>query len=178
MNRPWLKAGLIGSGIMLLLNVLGVIPLPFMGCFTLLLEIIAFIGVGALAARWLPPPRTTGQAAGHGALAGLIMGVIGALITTLLAPLAYSLSGGSNAVLSALPPETLNQLEMAGVDPALLFGGGTMAGVTAICCFPAGALIGAALGALGGLIYASVNPGVPPAPLSVDDWTQLPPPAA
>ena len=158
MNRPWLKAGLIGSGILLLVNLLGVIPLPLLSCLTFLLQIMAFIGAGALAAYFMAPPRLSGKAAGQGALAGLLMGIIGALITTLLAPLAFSLSGGSSAILSAMPPETLMQLEQAGIDPAMLFGSGTMAGVTALCCFPMGAILGAGLGALGGLIYAVCEP--------------------
>jgi len=175
MNRPWLKAGLIGGGVLILLNLLSVIPLPLLGCLTFLLEIVAFIGVGALAAYWFPPPRLSGRAAGQGALAGLLMGIIGALASTLLAPLGLALSGGSNAIMNALPPETILQLEQAGIDPAALFGSGTAAGVTAICCFPAGAIIGAALGALGGLIYASANPGKAPPPAYVDDSPQLPP---
>jgi hypothetical protein len=171
MNRPWLKAGLIGSGILLLLNLLSVTPIPLLGCLTTILQIAAFIGIGALAAYWMAPPRLTGKAAGQGALAGLLMGVIGALIATLLAPLGFALAGGSNTIVSALPPETLMQLEQAGIDPNALFGGGTMAGATALCCFPTGAIIGAALGALGGLIYASANPGNVPPPASLDDWT-------
>ncbi len=176
MNRPWLKAGLIGSGILLLLNLLGLIPLPLLGCLTFFLEVIVFVGAGALAAHFIAPPRLSGKAAGQGALAGLLMGLVGALIATILAPLALSLSGGSSSIVSAMPPETLMQLEQAGIDPAMLFGGGTMAGVTAICCFPAGALIGAGLGALGGLIYAAANPGQA-APTRVDDWTRFPPEA-
>lgn len=177
MNRPWLKAGLIGGATLLLLNLLGVIPLPLLGCLVFLLEVVAFIGFGALAAYWLPPPRATGRSAGEGALAGLLMGIIGALFSTLMAPLGLALSGGSNAIVNALPPEAIMQLEQAGIDPATLFGGGTVAGVTAICCFPAGAIFGAVLGALGGLIYASANPGSAPPPAYVDDSTQRPPDA-
>ena len=176
MNRPWLKAGLIGSGVLLLLNFLGLIPLPLLGCLTFFLEMLAFVGAGALAAYFMAPPRLSGKAAGQGALAGLLMGLVGALIATLLAPLALTMSGGSSSIVGALPPETLMQLEQAGIDPATLFGGGTMAGVTAICCFPAGAIIGAILGALGGVIYAAANPGKA-TPMNVDDWTQLPPEA-
>jgi hypothetical protein len=177
MNRAWLKAGLLGGGVLVLLNLIGVIPLPLLGCLVFILELVAFIGVGALAARWLPRPYTSGRAAGEGAVAGLLMGVIGALVSTLLAPLGLTLSGGSNAILKQFPPETLQQLEQAGIDPGVLFGGGTAAGITALCCFPLGAIFGAALGALGGLIYASVNPATPTGPDAASEPPLLPPEA-
>ncbi len=69
-----------------------------------------------------------------------------------------ALSGGSQAFLSQLPPESLQALEQAGIDPNALFGGGTMAGLVLLCCFPLGLLLGAGLGALGGLIFAAAKP--------------------
>jgi len=160
MNRPWLKAGLIGGGILLLLNLLALIPWFALSCLTSLLQIVALIGAGMLAARWMPTPRSGGSSAGQGALAGLLAGVLAAVATTILAPLGYSLSGGTEALLSQIPAESLMQLEAAGVDPSMVFGGGTVAGITALCCLPTGAALGALLGALGGLIYASVDPGM------------------
>ena len=177
MNGAWLKAGLLGGGILVLLNLIGVIPLPLVGCLVFVLELIAFIGIGALAARWLRQPYTTGRAAGEGALAGLLMGIIGALISTILAPVGMALSGGSEALLSQFPPETLQQLEQAGIDPNVLFGGGTAAGLTALCCFPLGAIFGAALGALGGLIYTSANPAPPIGSGAASEPPLLPPEA-
>ncbi len=175
MSRPWLKAGLIGAGILILLNLLNVIPVPLLGCLVFLLEIATFVVVGVLAARWLPAGTLGNRAAGEGALAGLLSGVLGAVVSTLLAPLGLAFSGGTNSILSQLPPESLQQLEQAGVDPSALFGAGTMMGITAFCCIPLGALAGAGLGALGGLIYGAMNP--PPAqPPALPD-NSLPPDA-
>ena len=39
MNRPWLRAGLIGAGILIVLNLLGLIPL--VGCIAPFLQLIA-----------------------------------------------------------------------------------------------------------------------------------------
>ncbi len=157
MKSPALKAGLIGAAIALFLNLVGIIPV--IGCIGLPLELIAYIAIGALAGFWIVPPRTTGRAAGQGALAGLIAGIASGIIRTILTPLSMKLSGGTSAMLSQLPPESLQQLQQAGLDPNVLFGGGTMAGLVLICCLPLGLLLGAGLGALGGLIYAAAKPG-------------------
>jgi MFS family permease len=173
MNRPWLKAGLIGGGVLILLNLLSVIPLPLLGCLTFLLEIVAFIGVGALAAYWFPPPRLSGRAAGQGALAGLLMGIIGALASTLLARWAPRSPRQQRHHGTRCHPKPSCSSSRPALT-AVLFGSGTRP-ATAVCCFPAGAIIGAAQGALGGLIYASANPGKVPPPAYVDDSPQLPP---
>jgi hypothetical protein len=157
MKSPAVKAGLIGAAIALFLNLVGIIPV--IGCIGLPLELIAYIAIGALAGFWIAPPRTTGRAAGQGALAGLIAGIASGIIRTILTPLSMKLSGGTSAMLSQLPPESLQQLQQAGLDPNVLFGGGTMAGLVLICCLPLGLLLGAGLGALGGLIYAAAKPG-------------------
>jgi hypothetical protein len=156
MKSPAVKAGLIGAAIALFLNLVGIIPV--IGCIGLPLELIAYIAIGALAGFWTVPPRTTGRAAGQGALAGLIAGIASGIIRTILTPLSMKLSGGTSAMLSQLPPESLQQLQQAGLDPNVLFGGGTMAGLVLICCLPLGLLLGAGLGALGGLIFAAAKP--------------------
>jgi len=156
MKSPALKAGLIGAALVLVLNLVGVIPV--IGCIGLPLELIAYIGIGALAGFWLVPPRATGRAAGQGALAGLIAGAVSGIVRAILTPLSMKLSGGTSALLSQVPPESLQQLQQAGIDPNLIFGGGTMAGLVLVCCLPIGLLLGAGLGALGGLILAAAKP--------------------
>jgi len=156
MNRPFLKAGLIGGGILVIIGLIGLIPV--VGCISLPLTLIGYVAVGALAAYWMTPRRESGRAAGQGALAGLIAGLISGIVQAILAPLGFAMSGGTDALISQLPPESLWQLEQAGIDPAALFGGGTMAGFALLCCLPAGLLIGAGLGALGGLIFAAAKP--------------------
>ena len=156
MNRPWLRAGLIGAGVLVVLSLLSLIP--FISCIVSPLQLVAFGGVGALAASYLAPRRETGRAAGQGALAGVIAGLVAGIVSTILAPISLSASGGTAAMLSQLPPETLQQFEQAGMDPAMFLNAGTVTGATAICCLPGGLIVGALLGALGGLIYAAVKP--------------------
>ena len=68
----WLKAGLLGAAVVVVLQVLGIIPC--VGCVTWILTYVAYGCFGALAAYWLPPRRMPGPAAGQGALAGAIAG--------------------------------------------------------------------------------------------------------
>ena len=71
----WLKAGLIGAVILIVLNVVELVPCAV--CCTLPLEWVALGCVGALAAYWMVAPRTLGAGAGQGALAGVIAEAIG-----------------------------------------------------------------------------------------------------
>lgn len=156
MKSPALKAGLIGAAIVLVFNLVGIIPV--IGCIGLPLELVAYVAIGALAAFWMTPRREAGRAAGQGALAGLIAGAVGGILRAILTPLSIKLSGGTSAILSQLPAESLQSLQQAGIDPNVIFGGGTMAGLVLVCCLPLGLLLGAGLGALGGLIFAAAKP--------------------
>jgi uncharacterized membrane protein YvlD (DUF360 family) len=156
MKSPALKAGLIGAVIVLVLNLIGVIPM--IGCLGLPLELLGYVVIGALAALWMTPRRETGRAAGQGALAGLIASAVSGIVRAILTPVSMQLSGGTSAILSQVPPDSLQALQQAGIDPNVVFGGGTMAGLVLVCCLPLGLLLGAGLGALGGLIYAAAKP--------------------
>jgi len=156
MKSPALKAGLIGAVIVLVLNLIGVIPM--IGCLGLPLELLGYVVIGALAAFWMTPRRETGRAAGQGALAGLIASAVSGIVRAILTPVSMRLSGGTAAILSQVPPDSLQALQQAGIDPNVVFGGGTMAGLVLVCCLPLGLLLGAGLGALGGLIYAAAKP--------------------
>jgi hypothetical protein len=159
----WLKAGLIGGGVVVLLDIVGLIPC--VGCFTCLLGLAAYGCIGALAAYWMPPVRAAGPAAGQGALAGLIAGAISGVVgiflsaiqATVLAPLQLSFLG-------QLPPEVVREMQAAGLDPNMLLGGATdLTGAlgTGVVCCGVGLAIAAGLGALGGLIFAAMRPGEP-----------------
>ena len=156
MKSPALKAGLIGAGIVLLLNLIGIVPV--IGCIGLPLEMIAYVAIGAMAAFWIALRREVGRAAGQGALAGLIAGAASGILRAILTPLSMQLSGGTSAILSQVPAESLRQLEQAGIDPNVIFGGGTMAGLMLVCCLPLGLLLGAGLARLGGVIFAAAKP--------------------
>ena len=156
MKSPALKAGLIGAAIVLVLNLIGIIPV--IGCIGLPLELVAYGVIGALAALWMTPRRAAGRAAGQGALAGLIAAAVSGVVRAILTPISMQLSGGTSAILSQVPPESLQALQQAGIDPNVIFGGGTMAGLVLVCCLPLGLMLGAGLGALGGLIFAAAKP--------------------
>jgi hypothetical protein len=151
---PWLKAGLIGAGVLIVLNVLGLIPC--VGFFACVLGLLVYGGIGVLAAYWLPPVRDTGSAAGQGAAAAALAAVIGGLVNMVLITIQMNLMDTS-AIVSQLPAESLQQLEMAGIDPGMftgptagLFYGGT-------CCL-GGLILAAILGAIGGAAYAGIRP--------------------
>jgi hypothetical protein len=155
----WLKAGLIGAVIVVVLKVLQ--QVPCVNCCALPLEWVAYGCIGALAARSIAPVRTMGAGAGQGALAGLVAAAIGGVIgiginvvgAKVMAPFQV-------AMLRQLPPDVLQQLMQAGLDPRMLSGIGAGAldtiGTSAVCC-GVGLVIAAALGALGGLVFAAVK---------------------
>jgi hypothetical protein len=147
----WLKAGLIGAAVGVVLQILGIIPC--VGCVTWLLAWVSYGCIGALAAYWMPPRRQPGPAAGHGALAGAIaatigggVGVILALgIATVLVPLqliGYGMEG------SSVGPSALWET-FAAMIGSVTCGTG---------CYLVGVGIAAGLGALGGLLFAAIQP--------------------
>jgi hypothetical protein len=155
--RSWVKAGLIGGAIAGVLNVLGLVPV--VGLVTCCLGILAYGGIGALAAYWMAPPRQAGPAAGEGALAGGLAAAIAGTIYT-LAQTVYGAVRGLDATLAQLGPDLVQALRDAGLAVenlppgawtfSLLLSGG-------LCCL--GFIVaGAALGALGGLILAALRP--------------------
>ena len=151
---PWMKAGLIGGAIVVVLNLLGLIPC--VGLFACGLGFVVYAAVGALAAYWMPPPRNAGTSAGQGALAAAVAGLIGGVVNTILIAVQVAITDTST-VISQLPAESLEQLRQAGIDPASLmspifglFTGG-------VCCL--GSLVFAViLGAIGAAIFAAVKP--------------------
>ncbi|MBN1146130.1 MAG: hypothetical protein JXA78_02660 [Anaerolineales bacterium] len=149
----WLKAGLIGAAVLVLLNLIGLIPL--LGCIVLPLQLLAYAAIGALAASYIPPLRAAGQGASQGALAalvaGLASGVVGLIISIARAALV-----DPAAALSQVPPEALRALQDAGISPELLAGVGGASLCGSVCCL-GGMLLAAGLGAIGGAIYASAK---------------------
>jgi hypothetical protein len=155
--QPWLKAGLIGAAVLLVLNLVGLVPC--IGLITCLLGIVAYVVIGALAAYWMPPTRDPGRGAGQGALAAVIAALVGGLVNwVLLTVQATALT--SEQLLSALPPETLQQLEAAGLDIAMFdrFAGPAGGVLTGSLCCAGGIVLAAILGAIGGAVFAGVKP--------------------
>lgn len=151
--KPWVKAGLVGGAIVVVLNLLGLIPC--VGVIACGLGIVAYAGVGALAAYWMPPVRMAGQAAGQGALAAGLASVIGGIVNWIVVTVQFAMTDTAT-VLEAIPPESLQQLRDAGIDPATLAGSGAGAAFGGICC-GAGLLVAVVLGAIGGAIFAAMK---------------------
>ncbi len=150
----WLKAGLIGAAVVVVLNLLAFFPC--VACLTLIPTLVTFGCVGALAAYWMPPLRMAGPAAGYGALAGLITGLVDAVMGVVVI-VASTVFWGSVSAVSQLPPEALRELQRAGVDPSL-FAAPLASAFFATICSGIFVVIAVGLGALGGVIFAAVKP--------------------
>jgi hypothetical protein len=150
-----MRAGAIGAIVAAGLSLLGLVPCFRCGSF--LLSWLWYVAVGALAAYWLTPPRTTAAGAGQGAIAGVIAAPVGGVVAMIVGAIRFSLLGGSAAVISQIPPQTLRQLQDAGVDPSLFVSLGGILGISATCCV-ANLVFGALLGAFGGAILAAARP--------------------
>jgi len=158
--RPWLKAGLIGGGVLALLTILANLGtlLPsgastIVSCCICIPFLLAYPGTGALAAYWLTPPRTAGDGAKEGALAGVIAGAIDGVVSVILS-LIMGTAGVYQQALSQLPPETLQALEEMGLISLY-----TTGGVAALNCVGGicGILWAVAMGAAGGAILAAAK---------------------
>lgn len=151
---PWLKAGLIGGAILVVLNLLGVIPC--VGVISCIGGLVVYGGIGALAAYWMPPVRISGPAAGQGALAALVAALIGGIVNAIVLTIQMSLADTAT-ILSQIPPESLRQLQQAGIDPSMFTGPGAGALCGSMCC-GSGLIIAAILGAIGGAVLAAIRP--------------------
>lgn len=147
----WLKAGLVGAAVVVILQLLGIIPC--VGCVTWILAYVVYGCTGALAAYWMPPRRQPGPAAGHGALAGAIAGAIGGGVGLII------LLG---MVTVFVPLGILGDaLARTGVDAAALWETFASLVGSVTCgagCYALGVGIAAGLGALGGLFFAAIQP--------------------
>lgn len=151
---PWLKAGLVGAAVLVVLNLLGLIPC--VGFITCILGLLAYAGIGVLAAYWMPPVREAGAAAGQGALAAALAALIGGVVNAIVSTIQLAVADTST-ILSQLPAESLQQLQEAGVDPSIFTGPGFGAAVGSACCL-VGLILAAILGAVGGAVYAGIKP--------------------
>jgi len=156
MSKAGLKAGLVGGGIVAVLQLLGLIPIPCLGCTLCLIILAVYVGAGVLAAFWLPIPRSAGDGAGAGAIAGVVSGIIGGVFGMIVSAIQFAITGGSAAILSQIPQESLDALRDVGVDPGMFTSIGAVIGIGALCCVGS-MVIAAALGAVGGAVFAAMQ---------------------
>lgn len=154
--RAGLLAGAIGAVILTLISLCS-LAAPRIGqaiaCLVTLFDLALYVAMGALAAHWLQTPRTASRGLGAGALAGLVMGLITIVLTVI-----RLLSLGATALAAQLPPEVLRQLRESGIAPRSLVV--ALLALTVICV----PLLTIGLSAIGGLLYAVINPGQAPTP--------------
>jgi len=151
-----LKAGAVGVGILFVLTLLGLIPC--VGCLTLPLTVITYVGVGVLAAYWMTQPRSGSSGAMNGALAAVVAAFIASVLSGIVNSIYFSISGVDpiGEAITNLPPDQLAALQEAGIDPAML-GGLGIAGIlsiAAVCCV-IWLVVAAALGAAGGAYWGN-----------------------
>lgn len=156
----WLKAGLIGVAILIVLNLIGLIP--FLACITAPLSWITYVVVGVLAASYMAPRREAGKAAGQGALAALLAGFGGGIVSAIIGAIRAATGGVTQygEMMSQIPPDVIRELRNAGISPDMVAGVGGIGGAIvcgSMCCL-VGVFVAAALGAIGGAIYAAVKP--------------------
>ncbi len=155
-GKTGVKAGLVGGGVAVVLAFTALVPC--LNCVTVPLMFLGYAVAGALAAYWLPTPRTAGDGAAAGAVAGAIAGALGGVAWMGVSLLSYSLMGGAEYIVQNLPPEALEMLRQYGIDPRGLFASGVYTATSAVCCGMM-FLVGIGLGALVGALFSAGRGG-------------------
>jgi hypothetical protein len=148
-GKAGLKAGLIGTGVMLTWTVIGRL-VPISGVWVWVssgVSLLLYTCAGVLAGVFLSPPRAPGKGAGAGAIAGLISGLIagGVGIAILIVQIS---SGGDVPAMSPQQMAQIRRVSESGVPLALLLA------PSAVCIMA----IGSGLAAIGGAILSAVKP--------------------
>jgi hypothetical protein len=127
MRRATLQAGLLGAGMAVVLDLITL--LPYVGlCIALPLYPLIFFITGLVVVRVADMTPPVGGAAVAGATAGFIAGGIGGLVAMFLIPVQVALAGGAEEIVRLLPPETVEGLVRAGLDPVAVVDFVTKAG--------------------------------------------------
>lgn len=158
-GKAGLKAGLVGGGVAAILSFTTFIPC--LQCVSIPLMLLAYAMAGALAAHWLPKPRTAGDGAAAGAVAGAVAGALGGVVWMIVSAVAFSVMGGTEYIVRNLPQEYIQMLQEYGIDPWAVFAPGVVNAVNAGCCaitFLAAVGIGALTGAIFGASRGEPTP--------------------
>jgi hypothetical protein len=154
-GKAGLKAGLIGTAIMLVITFLNqfvVLPMSqgsqvivFAVCG---LNLVIYAGIGVLAGLFLAPPRTAGKGAQAGAIAGLISGVISVVVGIAIMGIRMA-SGGD---IPGVTPEQMQQMAESGMNAGTIM---LISGTFGAVC---GMSIGAGTAAGGGAVFSALKP--------------------
>lgn len=160
-GKAGLKAGLVGGGVAAILSFTTFIPC--LQCISVPLMFLAYATAGALAAYWLPKPRTAGDGAAAGAVAGAVAGALGGIVWMIVSAVAFSVMGGTEYIVDNLPPELLDMLREYGMDPWAVFAPSVVNAVNAACCAVMW-LVAVGTGVLTGAIFGAAK-GEPTPPM-------------
>jgi len=133
MGEAAIKAGLIGAVAGSLLVLLKLIPLAG-SCLFLFTNVLLWIGVGYLTARWLPLPKQPAIALGAGGIAGLLAGLVSGLFLVIFGLGQYFWFGGGSGLVAHLPKAATEFYQTVGISPALLFSGVGFSLATTVIC--------------------------------------------
>jgi hypothetical protein len=148
-GKAGLKAGLIGTAVMLVWTVIGRL-VPISGIWVWVssgVSLLMYAGIGVLAGVFLSPPRAPGKGAGAGAIAGLISGLIAGGVGIAILMVQIS-SGGKVPAMTPQQMAQIRQVTESGVPLAVLLA------PSAVCIMA----IGSGLAAIGGAILSAVKP--------------------
>jgi hypothetical protein len=151
-GKAGLKAGLVGTAVMLVWTVIGRF-LPMSGGLVWVsagVSLLMYAGIGVLAGFFLAPPRTPGKGAGAGAIAGLVSGVIAGVVGVVIMTIQLA-SGGDVPGLNPQQMQQMQQLTEGGMDPTMF----ALFALPSVVCIMA---IGSGLAAIGGAVFAAVKP--------------------
>jgi hypothetical protein len=150
-GKAGLKAGLIGMVVLVVMTLLNqFVLLSISQVFTWIscgVNLLIYVGIGALAGFFLATPRTPGGGAKAGAIAGLTSGLVSSVVGSVL--LIAQVSSGKG--IPGVDPQQMQQLTESGMDPAML----VVPGVIGAVC---GLAIGVGIAAIGGAILAAIKP--------------------
>ena len=129
-------------------------------------SLLVYFGAGILAAvlHLRRRPRTPAQGVAQvGFLAGLLTGLIDAIVGLLTVPLALAMTGGSRAIISQLPVEVSSLVEALGLTPQTVFSTAGML-LLAVIVALATIVLATLLATLGSLLMAVSRPARPARP--------------
>jgi hypothetical protein len=154
-GKAGLKAGLIGLAVMVIVSLVNQFllaelfaALPLLSLGSCGVSVVLYVCIGVLAGVFLSPPRT----AGNGAKAGLIAGLISAVVSVGLGVLIMVIRTNSGAPLPGVTPEQLEMMEQQGMNLGLIT---LISGTVGAVC---GAGLGAGAAAAGGALWAAIKP--------------------
>lgn len=152
-DKSWLKAGLIGTAVAVVISLTGIIPC--IGCLLLPIYCIAWFIVpfftGFFAVQWGKIGNDFGEAAKTGALAGVVLGLVSGVFEFVINVIGSVFNIGTSSVLSTLSDND----HIAGLTFIPLGIGGAL--ICGCVGFILGIILDIAISTLGGIIKSALS---------------------